>query len=451
LRRLTRVRLSHKVGYPREIPVAAQPPRMTMVDRAAPAPDASPEPVRPRSPVPATISAAVATPSGCSGDASGVSESLDPVVIEPELEDEKDEEEEEAEALAALDAIVFDDQAEELELAATPFVAPVPSAAPLPADRNPALVYLASYGKATTRRTMTFALIRIAALLGTREFATVPWHLLRFQHTSALRARMEEWPPATANLCIIALRGVIKTAWKLGLMTGDDYQRAHDIGSMKGSRVVRGRHLSPSEIKALFDACDLGTAKGARDAALLAILRGAGPRRFEACGASLAAYNRMSGEIRVVGKGNKERTLVLPAGSVEAVNHWLRVRGEAPGPLLSALTKGGHVTMRPLSGSAIWAICRDVGERAGVADFSPHDFRRTLAGDLLDTGADIVTVRDVLGHESVHTTQRYDRRPEHAKKRAVQSIHVPFSPPKTPEPVSAKLELELRRKAKEST
>jgi integrase len=80
-----------------------------------------------------------------------------------------------------------------------------------------------------------------------------------------------------------------------------------------------------------------------------------------------------------------------------------------------------------MSEQGVLKALRRRGEQAGVEEFSPHDLRRTFISNLLDAGADIVTVSQLAGHASPSTTSRYDRRGEEAKKRAIDLLNVPYS------------------------
>jgi site-specific recombinase XerD len=88
----------------------------------------------------------------------------------------------------------------------------------------------------------------------------------------------------------------------------------------------------------------------------------------------------------------------------------------------------GLVPARRLTGqTVVYDRLRHLADRAGVAASSPHDCRRSLAGDLLDVGVDLATVQALLGHASPATTVRYDRRGEHAVRQAATRVHVPYS------------------------
>ncbi|HJW70051.1 MAG TPA: tyrosine-type recombinase/integrase [Candidatus Binatia bacterium] len=111
----------------------------------------------------------------------------------------------------------------------------------------------------------------------------------------------------------------------------------------------------------------------------------------------LADYDRESGRLRVIGKGNKERAVFLANGARDALRAWLRVRGREPGPLLVPVDRHGRVLARRLTEQTVYDRLRYLAERAGVAAFSPHDCGRSLAGDLLDAGVDLATVQRCSG------------------------------------------------------
>lgn len=302
----------------------------------------------------------------------------------------------------------------------------------VPADQQPALVYLAGLAPGS-RRTMRHALDVMARILttGRCDHRTLPWGALRFQHVQAVRAvLMEQYSAATANKMLSGLRQTLRTAWRLGYLSAEEYERAADVRPVSGGQpeAAAGRALSFGEWAALFTVCasDDGPA-GVRDAALIALLKVGGLRRAEVATLQLADYDPVMGNLRVRGKRNKTRSIpVEDHGAQDALADWLHVRGNWEGTLFVRIKKGGVVTQNGLTDQGIYHILNTRGQQAQTAKFSPHDLRRTFAGDLLDAGADIATVQQLMGHASANTTAGYDRRGEQAKRSAVKKLHVPY-------------------------
>ena len=308
-------------------------------------------------------------------------------------------------------------------------------------DRHPALVYLASLSEGS-RRTMRASLEKIARLVSAdqADAATVPWHELRYQHTAAIRSELaESYAPATANKMLSAMKGVIKECWRLGYITAEERDRAMDLSPIKGSTLPKGRSLSPGERKALFDSCaeDEKPVRGARDAALLAILYVCGLRRSEASGLDVSDYDPREGSLRIRGaKGNKERMTYATGGAAEAMEGWLEYRGQEPGPLLWPVQKNGELIKRRIHPQTVYDILARRAREVSSASFSPHDFRRTFVGDIIDAKGDLSVAQKLAGHSSPETTSRYDRRGERAMKEASSELHVPYRHPgKRPSPI----------------
>ena len=298
-------------------------------------------------------------------------------------------------------------------------------------DRNPAAVYLAGLQSKQSRSTMRQALGEIAELVTGEpcDPLALNWAALRFQHTAAIRSRLaEQHSAATANKCLSALRGALRAARDLEQMSADDCERAASVKAIKGETLPRGRALAAGEIAALLDACSRDDSlAGARDGALIAIMRAGGLRRAEVCTLDFGDYDQINQTLKVMGKRNKARELPLAQGTADALADWLNVRGSGPGPLFVPVTQIGElVTGQRLTPQAIYNALRKRAQEAGVKDLSPHDFRRTFVSDLLDAGADISTVQRLAGHANVTTTARYDRRGEAAKRKAVNLLHVPY-------------------------
>jgi site-specific recombinase XerD len=320
---------------------------------------------------------------------------------------------------------------------ATTAALPVPIGADLqpiehvPAERHPVAVYLARLSP-SSRETMHGALeVATSILTGGRLTAgTVPWQQLGYQHMAALRAKLaENYAPSTSNRYLTAVRCVLKECWRLGLMTHEAMARACDIQQVKGARLPKGRALTHLELTRLFEACaEDSSVIGRRDAAVLAVLYGAGLRRSEAVKLDLADYSAESGELKVrQAKGNKDRLMFCGNGSADAMRAWLAVRGDTPGPLFLPINKGKRLQWRRMTDKSIVWILEQRALQAGVKAFPPHDMRRSFISSLLGGGVDLVTVSAMAGHASVTTTARYDRRGDDQKRKAAGLLIVPYA------------------------
>jgi integrase/recombinase XerD len=296
-----------------------------------------------------------------------------------------------------------------------------------PGTRSPAESYVAGLAPGS-RRAQAQALVRIARLLGSDDPRAVAWWKLTPEVVDAIRAQLvDQGAPATANRVLSALRGTLRAAWRAGLMDAAAYQAARDVRGARGSRLPRGRAVGTEEWLKLFrEIAHEPSPMRERDTALVALAYAGGFRRGELVALDVTDYDRESGRLRVIGKGNKERAVFVSNGARDALHAWLRARGPAPGPLLLPIDRHGHVLARRLTEQTVYDRLRYLAERAGVAAFSPHDCRRSLAGDLLDAGVDLATVQAMLGHASPATTARYDRRGERAVRQAAERVHVPY-------------------------
>jgi len=295
-------------------------------------------------------------------------------------------------------------------------------------DENPAAVYLAGLAVGG-RASMRSKLKQVALVLGYAAVGEVPWHRLRYQHLMAVRSRLQGdgLAPATVNGVLAAIRGVLRAAYNLGLLSGDDHERARHVEAVRGSRLLAGRALAPEEVQALIRVCILDpTPRGPRDAALVGLLYACGLRRAEVTALDRSDYDAETGELVVRGKGDKERLGFVTGGAADALRDWLATRGDIAGPFFFPILKSGRLAWRRFGSQGVYMVLRRRGREAGLKPFSPHDLRRTFVSDLLDAGADLVTVQQLAGHANVQTTARYDRRGEGARRAASKLLTLPY-------------------------
>jgi len=169
--------------------------------------------------------------------------------------------------------------------------------------------------------------------------------------------------------------------------------------------------LSVDAAKEVVEVPSSETAAGLRDRAILELLYGSGLRVSELCGLDLEAVDMKGASARVLGKGEKERVVPLGRRCIEALERWLAVRPSMVHPrrktqdprALFLTTFGARVYSR-----AVHKLVRaHGGSGAGRADLHPHALRHTCATHMLDGGADLRAIQELLGHASLSTTQRY--------------------------------------------
>ena len=282
---------------------------------------------------------------------------------------------------------------------------------------NPAVLYVLSLGTDRSRKSMAFVIAQIGEKLGCRDIAQFPWQLVNYDWVIAYRATLSALglKPSTINLHLSALRGIMRQAWLKKLIPLEEYVAVREVKCVRGSSLSRGRALSHTEIANLVCLSkDTETKAGLRDAALIALAVGCGLRRAEIQGLRLDQIDRRQNRILVFGKGQKERWVFPPPFVWQFLSDWVAVRGTGGSPnVFVPILKGDRIhTERPMSQTAIYNMLRARSRKFGIESFTPHDLRRTFATRLLDSGVDINTVRLAMGHSSISTTQRYDKRDE---------------------------------------
>ena len=165
--------------------------------------------------------------------------------------------------------------------------------------------------------------------------------------------------------------------------------------------------LSEEEVFAIIDSVDLSTWQGLRDRAILEVLYGCGIRVSEAVGLKMSGIYFKEGFIRVVGKGNKERLVPLNDMARSALEAYLDVRplpADSYSDDLVFLNRFG----RSLSRQSMFKMIKIQALLADVRkEISPHTFRHSFATHLVENGADLRVVQEMLGHESITTTEIY--------------------------------------------
>lgn len=232
--------------------------------------------------------------------------------------------------------------------------------------------------------------------------------------------------PASVARALVSVRSLHRFLEEEGHMS------SNPAGEIQRPKVPSGlpKALSEAEVLSLLSAVTGDDAVARRDRAILEVLYGCGLRVSELVGLSLADLDLASNLLRAFGKGSKERVVPVGRLAADALAAWLSPRGrdrmvpdrwarrgDAEAVFLN--TRGGR-----LSRQGAWGIVRGHGNAVGLGDrLSPHVLRHSCATHMLDHGADIRVVQELLGHASISTTQVYTKVSATRLRQIYESAH----------------------------
>ena len=173
------------------------------------------------------------------------------------------------------------------------------------------------------------------------------------------------------------------------------------------------------EVEDLFDAIDMNTKEGIRDRAMLEVMYASGLRVSELLNLKKSAFSTTLNCLKIKGKGNKERLVPIGDYAIEYLNKYVdEVRKSNPGRNTDFifLNRNG----KPLTRQFFWQQLKKYAEKANItSNISPHTLRHSFATHLLENGAELRMVQDMLGHSKISTTQIYT----HVSSKRILSIY----------------------------
>jgi integrase/recombinase XerD len=228
--------------------------------------------------------------------------------------------------------------------------------------------------------------------------------------------RDEDAAPTTIARAISSLKALYR------YLSGDRRVELDPTATIDGPRFLRRlpEVLSPEEIIMILEAPDVSNPLGLRDRAILEFLYASGARASEVINLRLRDLDLEGSVVKVFGKGSKER--IVPLGQV-ALDFLRRYLTEVR-PALSGATRSDFVFLsarkRKISRTTLWKLVKKYAARAGMEKrVTPHTFRHSFATHLLEGGADLVVVQELLGHADISTTQIYT----HVDREYLREVH----------------------------
>lgn len=238
-------------------------------------------------------------------------------------------------------------------------------------------------------------------------------------HIVAFLSHLKAADYASATLCraLIAIKVLLRFLTREGVVAANIALCLH---SPKLWQLIPDV-LIYDEVESLLAQPIISTWQGARDKAMLEVLYASGLRVSELCG--LDIYSVDDTFVRVMGKGSKERVVPIGEAAISAIDHYLlnyRAGVENKNQPALFLSKTG----KRMDRIAVWRMIKEYGKQAGITkNISPHTLRHSFATHLLDNGADLRVIQEMLGHASISSTERYTHISRSHLQDAFQACH----------------------------
>lgn len=236
-----------------------------------------------------------------------------------------------------------------------------------------------------------------------------------------IRAFLEELQKrnfASSSICraVVALKGLFRYLRKERIVSGE---QSFYLDTPKVWQLVP-EVLTEGEVKNLLDIPNNEDFIGARDKAILEVLYASGLRVSEVCGLNIQDISDEA--VRVKGKGGKERVVPIALVALQSIDHYLvHFRGEAKNNEALFISQKG----KRIDRVAVWNRLKVYAQKAGITkSISPHTLRHCFATHLLENGADLRVIQELLGHADINTTDRYT----HISQKHLQDAFSKFHP-----------------------
>lgn len=297
---------------------------------------------------------------------------------------------------------------------------------------NPALMYLATLGSKDSYRCMKSKLNKFARFFGYQELVDCDWKSMQPNHITIFLTAQSWGSARTYNCYLSAIKSVALNAWRNKQIDLDQFQRIKSLKQRRIFRAPSGRAISPEESSSLIRSLNKNSLRTIRNRAIFFLMLGCGLRRAEVCDLKLKQVSIKNKSAKIIGKGNKERTIYFPTAVLEVLKNWLDARSLNKEEIDAGFVFGRidnrqrlHLDI-PLDPSSITRIVEKLVSETDNLEgrLTPHDLRRTFATRLISKNVDIVEVQKLMGHASVATTGNYVRKDEENLRKAAEKAEL---------------------------